>query len=90
MMLAAEELMSRKKVPGLALRALLSEKIRMERARLQLSQEELGHRAGLSRVHVGAIERYEVACTLDVLAKLSQALGLAPHELLEPTAGRQK
>lgn len=82
--------MSRKNEPGRALRVLLSERVRIERARLKLSQEDLGHLAGLSRVHVGAIERHEVACTLDVLAKLALALELPPHELLKPAVTRRK
>ncbi len=67
---------------GPDIRAVVAERIRIERARLQLSQEGLAHRSGLSRVHVGTIERGEVSCSLDVLAQIARALGVTPASLL--------
>lgn len=64
------------------LRTTLAERVRMERARMQISQEELGDLCRLSRVHIGAIERAEVGCSLDVLAQLARALGLEASDLL--------
>lgn len=67
------------------LRAAVAERIRIERARLQLSQESLAHLSGLSRVHVGAIERGEVSCSVNSLAQIAAALRLDVRELLPPT-----
>jgi transcriptional regulator with XRE-family HTH domain len=54
----------------------------MERARLRLTQEELAHRSGLSRVHIGAIERGEVSCSVTVLAQIAKALQMSARDLL--------
>lgn len=60
----------------------IAERIRIERARRQLTQEELAHRAAISRVHLGAIERGEVSCSVTVLAQIAMALGISMHALL--------
>ncbi len=62
--------------------AEIAERIRVERARQQLTQEELAHRAALSRVHLGGIERGEVSCSVTVLAQIAAALGLPIRALL--------
>lgn len=74
----------KKKKPEADLRQALAANIRIARARLQLSQEALAHASGLSRVHIGTIERAETACSLDVLARLAAALDLTPPGLLTP------
>jgi transcriptional regulator with XRE-family HTH domain len=68
--------------PGPDLRAAVAERIRAERARQQLSQEELAHLSGLSRVHVGAIERGEVTCSVTALWQIATALAIDARELL--------
>jgi transcriptional regulator with XRE-family HTH domain len=50
-----------------------------------MSQEELAFRAGYSRQQVSLIERAAVNPTLDAIFLLSEALAVAPSELLQET-----
>jgi transcriptional regulator with XRE-family HTH domain len=59
--------------------------VRVTRARLRLSQEALGERAGLHRNYVGAIERGEINPTFRVLLKLERGLGVSLSELISLT-----
>ena len=56
-------------------------KIRNERLKQGLSQEELAARAGVHRTYIGMIERGEKNITLMNIEKIAQALDLAIHEL---------
>jgi transcriptional regulator with XRE-family HTH domain len=58
------------------------QKVRDERTKLGLSQEELAARAGLHRTYIGMIERAEKNITLENIEKMASALGLQIHELL--------
>ena len=49
-------------------------KVREERARLGLSQEELAGRAGVHRTYIGMIERAEKNITLESIEKIAKAL----------------
>jgi len=51
-------------------------KVREERLRLGLSQEELAGRAGVHRTYIGMIERAEKNITLENIEKITKALGL--------------
>lgn len=57
------------------------QKVREERVRLDLSQEELARRAGVHRTYVGMIERGEKNITLTNIEKISKALGLSLDEI---------
>jgi len=57
------------------------EKVRNERIRLGLSQEELAARAGVHRTYIGMIERAEKNITLGNIDKISKALGLNISDL---------
>jgi len=57
------------------------DKIREERTRRGLSQEELAFRAGLHRTYIGMIERGEKNITLCNIAKLADALDLPIRDL---------
>lgn len=59
------------------------QKVREERMRLKLSQEELASRAGVHRTYVGMIERAEKNITLENIEKIAKALGLAAKSLLD-------
>lgn len=48
----------------------------------KLSQERLGHRAGMDRTQIGKIERGETNLGLEGLVKLAAALDLDPGELV--------
>jgi transcriptional regulator with XRE-family HTH domain len=56
-------------------------KVRSERQRLGLSQEDLAARAGVHRTYVGMVERAEKNITLQNIQKIARALGLKISEL---------
>ena len=51
-------------------------KVREERFRLRLSQEELANRAGVHRTYIGMIERAEKNITLKNIEKIAKALDI--------------
>lgn len=51
-------------------------KVREERTKLGISQEELAARAGVHRTYIGMIERAEKNLTLANIDKVCKALGL--------------
>ena len=51
-------------------------KVREERAKLGLSQEELASRAGVHRTYIGMLERAEKNITLENIQKVCKALNL--------------
>lgn len=56
-------------------------KIRQERLKQNLSQEELAEKANLHRTYIGMIERAEKNITLINIEKISNALGVSIFEL---------
>ena len=58
-------------------------KIRKERLRQGLSQEELAFQAGLHRTYIGMIERAERNITLTNIKKIAKALKLSLRNLFE-------
>ena len=52
------------------------QKVREERKRLGLSQEELASRASVHRTYIGMIERAEKNITLENIEKVAKALNL--------------
>lgn len=61
----------------------MAPRVRGARERLGISQDELAHRSGLHRTYVGGIERGERNISLASLAKLADALAVAPADLLK-------
>lgn len=57
------------------------QKVREERRKLGLSQEQLAEEAGLHRTYIGMIERAEKNLTLENIARIAKALGLPIREL---------
>jgi transcriptional regulator with XRE-family HTH domain len=57
------------------------ERVREERQKLNLSQEELGSRAGVHRTYIGMIERAEKNITLENIEKISKALKISISKL---------
>jgi len=51
-------------------------KVREERSKLGLSQEQLANRAGVHRTYIGMIERAEKNITLENIQKVCKALNL--------------
>lgn len=58
------------------------EKVREERRKLGLSQEELASRAGVHRTYIGMIERAEKNITLENIEKVAKALKINISDLL--------
>ena len=69
--------------------ARLGDNIRTARARLgraageRITQEELGHRAGVHRTRMGEIERGRVAVSIRTLFRIARALEVPPASLLD-------
>lgn len=57
------------------------QKVREERIRLGLSQEELASRAGVHRTYIGMIERAEKNITLENIEKIAKALELSVSQI---------
>lgn len=55
--------------------------IRTQRERRDLTQEQLGHRAGIHPVEVGRAERGVRDMRVSTVAKLARGLGIPPMEL---------
>ncbi len=58
-------------------------KVRDERLKLGLSQEDLASRAKVHRTYIGMIERAEKNITLINIEKISKALGVSSNELIK-------
>ena len=52
------------------------QKVRNQRAKLDIPQEELAARAGVHRTHIGMIERAEKNIILENIDKICKALNL--------------
>lgn len=57
------------------------EKVREERLKQGLSQEDLASKAGVHRTYVGMIERAEKNITLENIDKIAKALSVSISEL---------
>ena len=60
---------------------LFATKVKEERKKLSLSQEELATKAGVHRTYIGMIERAEKNITLKNIEKIAIALELSVSEL---------
>lgn len=58
------------------------DKVRAERTRLGLSQEELATKAGVHRTYIGMIERAEKNITLENIEKIAKALSISLEKLM--------
>ncbi|MGH8676627.1 MAG: helix-turn-helix domain-containing protein [Burkholderiales bacterium] len=64
------------------LRLLVARRIRQERGRLRISQEELAERTGLHRTYIGSVERGERNVSIDNVERIARGLGVQAQELL--------
>lgn len=62
---------------------MFGEKVREERKKKGLSQEQLAEKAGVHRTYIGMIERAEKNITLENIEKIAKALGKNPGDLLK-------
>ena len=58
-------------------------RVREERVKIGLTQEEFGKIAGIHRTYIGAVERGEVNLTLTNLRKIIRTLNVKASKLLE-------
>ena len=58
------------------------EKVREERLKQGLSQEELASKAGVHRTYIGMIERAEKNITSENIEKIAKALGLSLDKIM--------
>ncbi len=65
------------------IRTYFGNRVRVERQRKNLSQEELAMRAGLHRTYIGMIERAEKNITLVNIEKIAAALEMEICELFQ-------
>lgn len=70
-------------VHGNKLSKILGEKVRTERVRAGLTQEQLAEKANLARNYVGNIERAEYKVTVETLAQIAKALGVRVRDLVD-------
>jgi transcriptional regulator with XRE-family HTH domain len=59
--------------------------VRAARLAAEISQEELAHKAGVERSHMGKIERGEHMPTLALALKIAKALGVSTSDLVRET-----
>ena len=64
-------------------RKIFGQNVRKFRQELELSQEELAHRAGMDRSFIGGVERGEFNISLDNICKLAKVLDVQPYDLME-------
>jgi transcriptional regulator with XRE-family HTH domain len=60
----------------------LGRALRAAREEQQVSQEELGFRSGVHRNYIGGVERCERQPSVTAIARLAEALGVKPSDLL--------
>lgn len=65
-------------------------RVRAERERLGVSQEDLANRAGVHRTYLGGVERGERNIGLLNLLRIARALDVAPATLLAVFNERQR
>ena len=58
-------------------------KIKLERIKRQISQEDLAFSSNLSRNAIGKIERAEVSPTIESLEKIAKALNMTFTQLID-------
>ncbi len=72
-------------MPTMATVKIDGAKLRSLRTHRFLSREELAGMTGLHRDHIGRLERNELEDSrLPTIRKLAEALGVDPHELVQP------
>lgn len=69
---------------------LFGENVRKYRRLLNISQEELAHRADLHRTYIGMIERAEKNITLVNIEKIANALEVKLDDLLKHSSNDKK
>jgi len=69
---------------------IFGENVRKHRRLLDISQEELAHRADLHRTYIGMIERAEKNITLINIEKIASALQVKIEDLIKESDNGKK
>lgn len=69
---------------------VFGENVRRFRRLLNISQEELAHRANLHRTYIGMIERAEKNITLVNMKKIANALEVSIEDLIKDSNNAKK
>jgi transcriptional regulator with XRE-family HTH domain len=70
----------------MSIREVFARNLRKARHSKGLSQEGLAYEAGVDRTYVSALERGVYGATIDMVAKLAEALDVDPSSLLQRSA----
>ena len=70
--------------PALSLRQLFARNMRLVRVNAGMSQERMANEAGLDRAFVGTLERGQRNISIDNIELIAKAVGVPPHELMNP------
>lgn len=68
---------------------IFGENVRKHRRLLNISQEELAHKADLHRTYIGMIERAEKNITLVNIEKIANALEVKIEDLISNSNGKE-
>ncbi len=63
-------------------RLIFAQNVRQIRRLKEISQEELAHLAGVSRIYIGEVERGGRNVTIDVMSRIANALDMPLEKLL--------
>jgi transcriptional regulator with XRE-family HTH domain len=69
-------------------RKLLAHRIRVRRAELDITQEELAGRIGLSQAYLSGIEQAKRNPSIDIIQQIAVALKLGPQAIFEKVRDR--
>ncbi|WP_291207692.1 helix-turn-helix transcriptional regulator [Hyphomonas sp.] len=72
------------------IRRVFAENLKRYRKLAGLSQEELALNASVERAYVSLLERQLNSPTIDMVSKLSKAVGVEPYELLVPPSKKKR
>lgn len=70
--------------PKRTIRRVFADNLRRARRSKDVSQEQLGFEAGLSRAYVSSVERGARNVSIDNMGRLADALGIALSDLVTP------
>ena len=70
--------------------ARVAENLKRYRKLAGLSQEDLALNASVERAYVSLLERQLNSPTIDMVSKLSKAVGVEPYELLVPPSKKKR
>ena len=68
---------------AIRIRTIFAQNLKRIRKDKDLSQEALADKAGAERAYIGLIERQKSSPTIDMVAKIAEALEVDPADLLK-------